>query len=84
MNDYKDYLESDEYQESIRKVFGFVPTKLEYNILVGRLDDKTKGFSVFNKSMRQINATHINFITYDELLDYQVKFLERMKILKVT
>jgi len=84
VNDYKDYLESDEYQETIRKVFGFVPTKLEYNILVGRLDDKTKGFSVFNSRMRQMNATHINFITYDELLDYQVKFLERMKILRVT
>ncbi|SFQ53056.1 DUF4263 domain-containing protein [Parafilimonas terrae] len=83
VNDYKEYLESDEYFSTIEKVFGFVPDSIEYNILIGRLNDKTNNFSVFNKRMKQMNATHINFITYDELLDYQVKYFERTKILKI-
>ena len=83
VNDYKEYLESDEFQETIRRTFGFVPSKVEYNILIGRLDDKMSDLSVFNNRMKQMNALHINFITYDELLDYQVKFMERMKLLNV-
>jgi hypothetical protein len=83
VNDYKDYLESDEYHTAIKKVFGFVPESIEYNILIGRLDDKTSSFSIFNKRMKQIDSLHINFITYDELLDYQVKYLERTKLLKI-
>jgi hypothetical protein len=83
VNDYKEYLESDEFQETIRRTFGFVPSKVEYNILVGRLDDKMSDLSAFNNRMKQMNALHINFITYDELLDYQVKFMERMKLLSI-
>lgn len=83
VNDYKEYLESDEYHSLIKKVFSFVPGSVEYNILIGRLDDKTNGFSVFNRRMKQMNALNINFITYDELLDYQVKYLERVNLLKI-
>lgn len=83
VNDYKEYLESDEYQETIKKVFGFMPDSIDYNILIGRLDDKTESMKILSKRMRQMNALHINFITYDELLDYQVKYLERMKVLKI-
>lgn len=83
VNDYKEYLESDEYQQLILDAFGFVPGSVEYNILIGRLDDKTESFRIFNERMKQINATHINFITYDELLEYQVQYLERMKVLKI-
>jgi len=83
VNDYKDYLESDEYHTAIKKAFGFVPDSIEYNMLIGRSDDKISSLTIFNKRMRQINALHINFITYDELLDYQVKFLDRVKLLKI-
>ncbi|HCZ34922.1 MAG TPA: hypothetical protein DHV26_03245 [Cytophagales bacterium] len=83
VNDYKEFLESDKFQDTIRRIYGFVPTRIEYNILVGRLDDKMNSLSVFNRRMRQMNALHINFITYDELLDYQVKFMERMKLLNI-
>jgi hypothetical protein len=83
VNDYKDYLESDEYHSLIKKTFGFFPDSIEYNILIGRLDDKKNSLSIFNTRLRQLNAMHINFITYDELLDYQVKYLERMEMLKI-
>jgi hypothetical protein len=83
VNDYKDYLESEKYFENIIKKFGFLSDKIEYNILIGREDDKNENFKLFNKRIEQIHATHINFITYDELLEYQVKYLERMNILKI-
>ena len=81
VNDYKDYIESDKFNETIKKVFGFVPDSIEYNILIGRIDDKRESFKIMNKRMTQMNSMHINFITYDELLDYQVKYLERVKVL---
>jgi len=83
VNDYKDYIESDQYQDQLFKAFGFVPNKIEYNILVGRSNDKEKNLSIFNNRLRQINALHINFITYDELYEYQVKFLERFQLLDI-
>lgn len=83
VNDYKAYLESDEYQSTIKKIFGFMPGTIEYNILIGRLDDKLTNLEKFNKSMKSINASYINFMTYDELYDYQVKYFERRNILKI-
>lgn len=83
VNDYKDYLESDQYQAEIKKTFGFIPNKVEYNILMGRLDEKTNGLQVLNKRMKQMGATHINLLTFDELLNYQVKYLDRIKLLKI-
>lgn len=84
VNDYKDYLESDAYQANITSVFGYVPNFVEYNILMGRLDDKGDSLQVLNTRMRQMNAMHINLITYDDLLNYQVEFLKRMQVLKIT
>jgi hypothetical protein len=83
VNDYKEYLESEEYLKEIKKVFGYIPESIEYNILVGRLDDKTSSLKIFNKRMKQMGALHINFITYDELYGYQVKFLQRMQLLRI-
>jgi len=83
VNDYKEYLESEEYYKNISDVFGFTPKSIEYNILIGRLEDKISGKEVLDRRLRQMNATHINFITYDELLEYQVKYLKRMNILNI-
>lgn len=83
VNDYKEYLESDEHKSTVKKIFGFIPDSVEYNILIGRLDDKLSNLEKFNNRMKQMDALHINFMTYDELYDYQVKYLERMNILKI-
>ncbi|WP_071891180.1 DUF4263 domain-containing protein [Hymenobacter sp. PAMC 26628] len=83
VNDYKDYIESEEYQKKLNQVFGFIPTKVEYNLLIGRSADKASNIYNLNKRMRQMGALHINLLTYDELLDYQVKYLDRIKLLKV-
>jgi hypothetical protein len=83
VNDYKRYLESDEYQEIIRQKFGFYPTTVEYNILVGTSEAKFEKIELYNQRKGEF-APHINFITYDDLAKYQVKFLERMNMLKVS
>ena len=77
------WMESEEYFRTIEKVFGFVPDAVEYNILMGSSEDKNENLQIFNNRMKQIQSTHINFITYDDLLEYQVKYLERMKILEI-
>ncbi len=82
VNDYKEYLESEEYIDAIENVFGFVPNSVEYTMLIGRSEDRNENSYIFNKRMKEIGS-HINFLTYDDLLDYQVKYLNRMKILEI-
>ncbi|TXJ22826.1 MAG: hypothetical protein E6Q24_20075, partial [Chitinophagaceae bacterium] len=53
ISDYKEYLESDEYQARIKKTFGFVPDRVEYNLLIGMSDDKIENLSLLDKRMRQ-------------------------------
>jgi hypothetical protein len=83
VNDYKDYIESEEYHKKLKAVFGFIPSNVEYNLLIGRSADKDSNLYNLTKRMRQMGALHINLLTYDELLEYQVKYLDRMRLLKV-
>lgn len=82
INDYKEYLEEKEYRKQINDVFGFIPQNVEYNILIGRNDHKEENEYIINKRMNQMNSK-INIITYDDLLDYQVKYLERLELLTI-
>jgi hypothetical protein len=84
VSDYKEYLESDEYKAIITKVFGFTPSSIEFNLLIGRKEDLDYNRELLAKRMRQMNKSFINLITYDDLVEYQVKFLERNKWLSVT
>lgn len=83
VNDYKDYLESDEYLTEINKVFGYIPKKIHYNLLVGRNESKDEHLFELNKTMRQLGQGELKLMTYDELMEYQVKFLSRMEILDI-
>lgn len=83
VNDYKDYLESDEYLSEINKVFGYIPKKIKYNLLVGRNESKEEHSFELNKTMWQLGQGGLNLITYDELMEYQVNFLNRMDLLKI-
>lgn len=83
VNDYKDYLESNQYLEQINKTFGYIPKNINYNILIGRQKDKDENIYNIKKRMRQMGQNDLNLMTYDELLEYQVKFFERMKLLDV-
>lgn len=83
VNDYKDYLESDEYKSQINNVYGYVPKKINYQLLVGRKFEKLKDIEGLNRTMRQLGQGNIALMTYDDLADYQVKFLERIKLLEI-
>ncbi len=83
VNDYKDYLESDEYLTEINRVFGYIPRQINYNLLVGRADAKEEHLFELNKTMRQLGQGELNLMTYDELMEYQVKFLNRMELLEI-
>ena len=83
VNDYKDYLQSDEYLSAINNVYGYIPKKISYNLLIGREDEKLTHLSDLNKTMRQLGQGHLNLMTYDELMEYQVKFLDRMELLDI-
>lgn len=83
VNDYKDYLESDEYLTEINNVFGYIPKKINYNILIGRNESKQEHIFDLDKTMKQLGQGRLNLITYDELMEYQVKFLDRMELLNI-
>jgi|GEM_PF-5791162 len=83
VNDYKDYLESDKYKSQINSVYGYVPKNINYQLLVGRKVDKLKDIEGLDKTMRQLGQGNIKLMTYDDLADYQVKFLERIKLLEI-
>ena len=83
VNDYKEYIESDEYNSKLKKLFGFIPSNVEYNLLIGRQSAKDDNLEMLSRRMRQMDALHINLLTYDELLEYQVRYLDRMKILNI-
>lgn len=83
VNDYKDYLESDEYLSSINKVFGYIPKKIGYSILMGRNDARAEHFAELNKTMRQLGQGELHLVTYDDLMEYQVNFLSRMELLEI-
>ncbi|MEL6847888.1 MAG: Shedu anti-phage system protein SduA domain-containing protein [Bacteroidota bacterium] len=83
VNDYKDYLESGEHNREVNNSFGYIPSRIDYNILIGRKKDKEENEYFLTKRMRQMGAENIRLLTYDELLDYQVKYLERINLLKI-
>ena len=82
INDYKEYLENYDHRIQINKVFGSIPQKVAYNILIGRNDHKEENEYLIKKRMEEMNSK-INIITYDDLLEYQVKYLERLQLLKI-
>lgn len=84
VNDYKDYLESDKFLSEINNVLGFIPKKVNYNLLIGRQQDKEENLYYLEKRMGQMSQQHVKLMTFDELMEYQVKFLERMQLLDIT
>jgi hypothetical protein len=83
VNDYVEYMQDKQNRSAINHQLGFIPKRVDYNILIGRKEDKEENLYQYNKKMRQFNIYDINLMTYDELLNYQVHFMERMKLLEI-
>jgi hypothetical protein len=78
VKDYQDYLESGQFEQELRSAYGFVPQRIQYNILIGRVDEKYRQLELLDKRMRQYDASHINLITHDEQLDAHSRYHDRM------
>lgn len=83
INDYKEYLESEQYDDIIRAKYGWRPNKISFHLLMGRKQDKDDNLEVIEKRIRHFSQGHIYLMTYDELLEYQVKYLERVGLLEI-
>lgn len=83
ISDYKDYLENEKHSETIKNYFGYKPIKFDYNLLIGRDELKEKVDKVLEHRLNQMHMDYIKIITYDNLLELQVRFLHRLKILEI-
>ena len=83
IQDYKDYLENEEYREIIKKQYGWFPERIQYSLLMGRESEKEENLEILTKRMRQFAQGNIYLMTYDELLTYQVRYLDRMNLLEI-
>jgi hypothetical protein len=83
VHNYKEYLEDRSNYNSIKRVFGFVPDRVNYNILIGRSAHKEENADHIKKASERY-AKSIHLMTYDELMEYQVQYLYRMNLLKIS
>lgn len=80
---YKDYLESDAYQQQIYNTFKENPKHIDYKLLIGRKKDKEENEYHINKKLRQYSLSNIELLTYDELIDLQLRLLNELNLLEV-
>ena len=83
VSNYKDYLGDQMNKSIVEKELGFMPSKIEFNILIGRMEEKQEHEELINTTMRQFGKQDIRLLSYDELMEYQVAFLERMNLLNI-
>ena len=80
---YKEYLESEEYQDQIFNAFKENPQNINYKLLIGRKKDKEENIYHINKKMRQYNIDSIELLTYDELIELQLRLMDELNLLEV-
>jgi len=82
VNDYKEWFENSSHPD-ISGAIGFVPEKIQYNVLMGRMEDKQHHLQTLNKRLNEFNAGHINLMTYDEFIDLQIQYHKRHQLLNI-
>ncbi|WP_186292630.1 Shedu anti-phage system protein SduA domain-containing protein [Mucilaginibacter corticis] len=83
INDYKMYLENEEFRNIIQQRYGWYPERVQYSLLMGREAEKEENLDTLTVRMKQFGQENIYLMTYDELLAYQVRFLDRMNLLQI-
>ena len=81
IKDYQDYFKMKEVQDEILNKLGYLPQELKYVLLVGSKEQKYENLEILKTRARQFNFEDINILTYEELLDYQIRFAQREKII---
>ena len=83
ISDYKDYLENSDYSSITKNIFGVTAKDFEYQLLIGRDKHLEEAENILKHRMGQMHMDYIKLVTYDQLMEYQVKFLERLKLLEI-
>lgn len=83
VNDYKDYFEDRLNSGKLEDKYGFLPRNIDYNLLMGREKDLEENREILEKRLRQFGQSYLNLLSYDKLMQYQVAFLDRLKLLEV-
>jgi Domain of unknown function (DUF4263) len=82
IKDYQDYFQMPEVKSEIKNKLGYLPLDYTYTMLISRKEHKEKNQEVLEKLAKQFNFEGISILTYDELLEYQIRFFEREKYIK--
>jgi hypothetical protein len=82
VKDYQDYFQLPDVNAEIFNKLGYLPTDYLFTLLVGGSENKEQNRNILSKLSRQFNLQDINILTYDELLDYQIRYFEREKRIK--
>lgn len=82
IKDYQDYFRMSDVNDEIFNKLGYLPSDYLFTLLVSSLEHKEQNRNILDKLIRQFNLQDINILTYDELLDYQIRYFEREKMLK--
>jgi hypothetical protein len=82
VKDYQDYFRMHDVQDEIIKKLGYLPSDYLYTLLVGNSEHKDLNLNVIDRLARQFNFQDINILTFDELLNYQIRYFEREKMIK--
>jgi CheY-like chemotaxis protein len=78
ITDYKEYFNNDNHKDNIKKVLEFHPKHPKLTLVVGRRNKLLEQQDKIYQRLDQMNYADINLITYDEVIDYQKKELERL------
>jgi hypothetical protein len=84
VKDYQDYFKMKEVQAEIIKKLGYLPHNYNYVLLVGGKDHKEENLEILKLRSRQFHFEDINILTYEELLEYQIRFIQREKIIGIS
>lgn len=81
VKDYQEYFKMEEVQGEIIKKLGYLPKDYNFILLIGNKENKDENVEILNRRAKQFNFEDINILTYEELIEYQIRFINREKII---
>jgi hypothetical protein len=82
-NNYRRHISDKKNHEELQRLFGFIPAKVEYNIIVGRQEEKERHMETFNQQNQDFNVSGTNITTYDEFIQTNIDYLARRDRLSI-
>jgi hypothetical protein len=83
VRDYYTFFNDDHNREILEQKFSFHPKNPRCSLIIGKRDLFYKDQDLIYKNLNEINASFINIITYDEIVEHQKVELEQLLQLRV-